>query len=237
MVFSDRADAGRRLGQALAERGDRADDQASDQASEQADEQADDRTPVVLGLPHGGVPVAAEVARALGAPLDVVVVRRLAIPWQPELALGAISEGGTRVLDDDVVRSSDLTPTEMAAVEAPARAELDRRVALLRRHLPRTPLRGRTVVVVDDGVVTGASARVACLSAREQGAARVVLAVPVASPRVAEQLATDVDDLVCLEAAPGLQAVGQAYRAYEQVSDDDVLRLLEVGHDRAPAPQ
>jgi predicted phosphoribosyltransferase len=217
MVFADRADAGRRLADALAG--------------------LDDRAPVVLGLPHGGVPVAAEVARALGAPLDVVVVRRLALPWQPELAVGAICEDGTRFLDDDVVRSTGTTPTELSAVEVPARAELHRRVALLREHRPRTPLRGRTVVVVDDGVVTGASARVACRSAREQGAARVVLAVPVATPRAAEGLAADVDDLVCLETAPGLLAVGQAYRRYEQVSDDEVLRLLGARHDRTPAPQ
>ncbi|WP_107772608.1 phosphoribosyltransferase [Nocardioides sediminis] len=217
MVFADRADAGRRLAAALAGLGDQA--------------------PVVLGLPHGGVPVAAEVARALGAPLDVVVVRRLALPWQPELAVGAICEDGTRFLDDDVVRSTGTTPTELSAVEVPARAELHRRVTLLREHQPRRPLRGRTVVVVDDGVVTGASARVACLSAREQGAARVVLAVPVASTRAAEDLAADVDDLVCLERAPGLLAVGQAYRRFEQVSDDEVLRLLGARHDSAPAPQ
>jgi putative phosphoribosyl transferase len=151
--------------------------------------------------------------------------------------VGAICEDGTRFLDEDVVRSTDTTPTELSAIEVPARAELHRRVALVREHQPRTPLRGRTVVVVDDGVVTGASARVACRSARERGAARVVLAVPVASHRVAEQLAPDVDDLVCLEEAPGLVAVGQAYGRYEQVTDDEVLRLLGAREDRSPAPR
>ncbi|HVN50639.1 MAG TPA: phosphoribosyltransferase family protein, partial [Acidimicrobiales bacterium] len=135
---------------------------------------------VVLGLPRGGVPVAEQVARALGAPLDVIVVRKLGVPFQPELAMGAIGEMGARVLDERLIAQAGITSEEVAEVESRERVELDRRVERLRRGRPRVPLEGRVAVVVDDGLATGSTARVACQVARHLGAATVVLAVPVA---------------------------------------------------------
>src|SRR3954449_3324580 len=162
MSFADRADGGRRLASLLAH--------------------LRDEHPVVLALPRGGVPVAYEVARALGAPLDVILVRKLGVPVQPELAMGALGEDGVRVLNGDVLRSAGVTAAELAAVEAGQRAELERRTTGLRRRWPRIDLAGRTVIIVDDGIATGATARAACTVARAHGAARVVLAAPVAPP-------------------------------------------------------
>ena len=168
MPFVDRRDAGRRLAERLMSlRGEDA---------------------VVLGLPRGGVPVAFEVARALGAPLDVILVRKLGVPFQPELAMGAIGEGGARVVNDEVLRRAGVTPSELAEVEHREQAELDRRARRYRGGRPPVGLTGRTAVVVDDGIATGSTARAACLVARAQGAARVVLAVPVAPASTVEEL-------------------------------------------------
>jgi putative phosphoribosyl transferase len=212
MTFTDRADAGRQLGKALlAYR---------------------DQEVVVLGLPRGGVPVAFQVARALDAPLDVIVVRKLGLPYQPELAMGAIGEGGVRVVNDDVLRVAGVSPEEIDAVEAMERAELDRRVRSLRPHRTRQPLLGRTAVIVDDGVATGATARAACRVARAQGATKVVLAVPVGSPQALADLRHDADDVVCLEAADWFSSVGQGYRHFGQISDQEVAGLLETARAR-----
>lgn len=160
MLFINRVDAGRRLGERLQHlRGDNV---------------------VVVGLPRGGVPVASEVARVLGAPLDVIVVRKLGVPFQPELGMGAIGEGGVRVLNEALVGSAGVTPDELAAVERRERAELDRRIRRYRGGRLGVSLAGRTVVIIDDGIATGSTARAACRVVRAQGAARVVLAVPVA---------------------------------------------------------
>lgn len=181
---------------------------------------------VVLGLPRGGVPVAAEVARELGAPLDVVVVRKLGLPFQPEVAMGAIGEGGVRVLDPNVIARTSVSAGAVRAVEQRERAVLDARVELLRRGRPRVPLVGRTVVIVDDGVATGSTARAACEVARRLGAARVVLAVPVApAGTTAEELSAD--ELVCCVTPLGFRAVGNHYRDFSPTSDDEVVRLLD----------
>ncbi|MGY1711759.1 phosphoribosyltransferase [Geodermatophilus sp. SYSU D00758] len=209
MPFADRRDAGRQLGARLADLG-----------------PAD---PVVLGLPRGGVPVAAEVARALGAPLDVVLVRKLGLPARPELAMGAVGEDGAVVLNRDVLARSGVGEEALAAVERQERAELDRRARAFRGDRPRVPLAGRTAVVVDDGVATGATARAACAVARALGAARVVLAVPVAAPRVVAELAGEVDELVALESPPGFRAVGQVYGDFTQTPDEEVVSLLAGG--------
>src|SRR6266568_4106979 len=132
---------------------------------------------VVLGLPRGGVPVAFEVARALGAPLDVIVVRKLGVPYQPELAMGAIGEGGIRVSNDDVIRRGGITSQEIAAVEERERADLDQQAQRFRAGRPHTDLAGRTAVIVDDGIATGSTAAAACQVARQLGASQVVLAV------------------------------------------------------------
>lgn len=210
--FADRREAGRRLAEALGDR--RADD------------------PVVLGLPRGGVPVADEVARALDAPLDVLVVRKLGLPYQPEVAMGAIGEEGAEVVNEDVVGLGRVTPSEFAAVERRERAELDARVRRFRRGRPPLSLTGRTVVVVDDGVATGATARVACRVARARGAAHVILAVPVGAP---DALATipEADEVLAVSAPSAFMAVGMHYLDFRQTQDDEVTGILDAAHHDA----
>jgi putative phosphoribosyl transferase len=184
---------------------------------------------VVLGLPRGGVPVAAEVARVLGAPLDVVVVRKLGVPQQPELAMGAVGEGGVVVRMDDVVRAAAVPPTTFTDVEQRELAELARRLVHLRAVRPAVPLAGRTAVVVDDGIATGSTARAACAVVRAQGAARVVLAAPVVSVEAATALRAGVDELVYVLAPERFGAVGRHYADFGQTRDDEVVDLLRRG--------
>ena len=207
VVFTDRVDAGRQLAARL--------------------EYLRGQDVVVLGLPRGGVPVAYEVAKALDAPLDVIVVRKLGIPFQPEVAMGAIGEGGARVLDDEVIRMIRITDQEVRSVENRERAELESRVARLRRGRDRIDLTGRTAVVVDDGMATGATARVACLVARRLGASRVILAVPVASPETVAEM-TEPDEIVCVSTPPGFSAVGYHYRNFAPTSDEEVIVALDA---------
>ena len=181
---------------------------------------------VVLGLPRGGVPVAYEVARALHAPLDVIVVRKLGVPFQPELGMGAIGEGGARVLNRDVLRVARVSASELAEVEARERVELERRAEKFRGGRPRIPLEGRTVVVVDDGIATGSTARAACQVARAQGAARVVLAVPVAPRDWTTRIGDEADECIALDTPEPFWAVGQFYSDFSQTSDDEVVECL-----------
>jgi putative phosphoribosyl transferase len=182
---------------------------------------------VVLGLPRGGVPVAAEVAGALGAPLDVCLVRKLGVPFQPELGMGAIGEGGVRVINDDVVRTARATEDELARVEAREREVLDSRARHYRGGREPARIEGRTALVVDDGVATGSTARAACRIARARGAARIVLAVPVAPRDFTERLAEDADELICLHTPQTFYAVGQFYADFSQIDDDEVVACLE----------
>ncbi len=175
MPFLDRADAGRRLAMLL--------------------EHLRGPDVVVVGLPRGGVPVAFEVARSLGAPLDVTVVRKLGVPFQPELGVGAIGEGGALVIDKRVQAAAGVSVEELAAVKASERAELDRRVRRFRGMRPPVSLAGRTVVVDDDGIATGSTARAACQVARARGATRVVLAVPVAPRESVATLSRDANEV------------------------------------------
>jgi len=207
MLFVDRADAGRHLARQLRHlRG--------------ADV-------VVLGLPRGGVPAAFEVAQELRAPLDVIVVRKLGVPFQREYGFGAIGEGGARIIDDHVVRQTRLTGQEIAEVEAGERAILERRVSQLRGGRPPVPLAGRTVVVVDDGIATGSTARAACMAARARGARRVILAVPVGSVEGAASLRRDADEVICLHAPAQFFAIGQWYGDFSQVTDEEVAMILD----------
>lgn len=206
MPFHDRDDAGRRLAAALA--GLRGQDV------------------VVLGLPRGGVPVAAAVARALQAPLDVVVVRKLGVPFAPEVAMGAVGEGGVLVLNDSVLRDSGVSAGDLDRAVLREREEVALRVARFRAGRPPVELTGRTVVLVDDGVATGATARAACEVVRALGARAVVLAVPVGHPEAMTALGEVADQVVCLECPSSFSAVGGAYRDFTQVSDDEVVALL-----------
>ena len=210
-IFKDRVDAGRQLGRRLAElRG---------------------QDIVVLGLPRGGVPVAFEVAAALDAPLDVIVVRKLGLPYQPELAMGAIGEGGVKVLDEQVLAHSRVSGEELLAVAEYERSVLENRVVLFRKGRTRLDLTGRIAVIVDDGIATGSTARVACRIARKQGAARVILAVPVAPAETLADL-SEPDEVVCLATPRQFTAVGYHYRDFSPTDDDEVVRLLDLAAKR-----
>ncbi|ANP73112.1 phosphoribosyltransferase [Cryobacterium arcticum] len=217
-LFADRADAGQQLARLL-----------------QSLQGLRGRDIVVLGLPRGGVPVAAEVARALHVPLDVIVVRKLGLPLDPEVAMGAIGEEGVRVLNPRVLALAEVTEAQIRTVERRERAVLDARVAELRRGRPRLDLTGRTALIVDDGVATGSTARAACRVARHLGAERVILAVPVIAAQAEGELqrpAGEAADEVIAVAAPfGFAAVGQYYRRFDPTEDAEVTALLARAAD------
>jgi putative phosphoribosyl transferase len=205
-MFLDRSDAGRRLAARLLG--------------------LREESPVVLGLPRGGVPVALEVARALGAPLDVLVARKLGAPDCPEYGLGAVAEGGAVHVREEALREAGVTARELERIAAREAAELERRVRRYRGARPPAEVRGRTAVLVDDGIATGGTVRAAVKALRARGASRVVVAVPVASPRTAEALAPEVDALVVLEAPEPFLAVGEAYEDFRPTSDEEVEACL-----------
>lgn len=211
--FVDRADAGRQLAARLASRSNLA-------------------NALVFGLPRGGVPVAYEVAVALQLPLEVLVVRKLGVPSQRELAMGAIGEDGVIVVEDDVVGALRVSPEEFASVEARERVELGRRIEKYRGVRLATSLVGRTVVIVDDGIATGATARAACRVARARDAARVILAAPMASKRTVNELRREADEVVVLVTAEGSFSVGQWYEHFEETSDDVVIECLRRASGR-----
>lgn len=216
MLFANRDDAGRQLAGRL--------------------EHLRGQPVVVLGLPRGGVPVAAQVARALDAPLDVIVVRKIGVPFQPELAMGAVGEHGVRVTERHVIRAGAIKPEEFAAAEAREQAAVSARAARYRSYRPREPLSGRIAVVVDDGIATGSTARAACQIARAYGAARVVLAVPVAPPGWEARIGPDADELVCAETPADFYAIGAFYADFSQLTDDDVITCLDQAAKRRAAP-
>ena len=180
----------------------------------------------VLGLPRGGIPVAAEVATALGAPLDAFFVRKLGVPGHRELAMGAIATGGVRVLNDDVIRSLHITPDAIAAVVDEERAELARREREYRRDRPPPDLSGRTVVLVDDGLATGSTMRAAAAAVRQQRPASVVVAVPTGAPQTCAVLRNEVDRLECVSTPDPFLAVGLSYDDFSETTDDEIRRLL-----------
>ncbi|HET7224757.1 MAG TPA: phosphoribosyltransferase family protein [Candidatus Eisenbacteria bacterium] len=206
MYFRDRIEAGRRLAARL--------------------ESLRGQNLVVLGLPRGGVPVAGEIARALKAPLDVILVRKLGVPFEPELAMGAIGEGDVRIMNDAVVNDAHVRPDAIEEIERHERAELQRRALRFRRGRPQVSLAGRVALVVDDGVATGSTARAACRVARAHGATRVVFAAPVAPPSAAGRLARDADQVILLDTPDEFFAIGQFYDDFTQVTDDEVEAIL-----------
>jgi len=212
MRFRNRSDAGQRLAGRL--------------------EHLRGKDAAILGLPRGGVPVAAEVARALGAPLDIILVRKLGVPAQPELGMGAIGESDARVINPDVVRYAQVSEAQMAEVERRERAELQRRAQRFRGGAPHEPLAGRIAVIVDDGIATGSTARAACQVARAMGAARVLLAVPVAPPGADVGMRGDADEVICLEMPARFLAIGEWYEDFAQTSDEEVIALLRAARAR-----
>jgi putative phosphoribosyl transferase len=213
MPFRDRVDAGRRLAQRL--------------AAMELD------SPVVLALPRGGVPVAAEIAAELGAPMEVFVARKVGAPGHEELGIGAVAEGLDGIVVSDTARRLGIGDRELQGLAERAHRELDRRVALYRGDRPLPALTGHSVVLVDDGLATGVTAEAALRSLRLTGPARLILAVPVCAPDTATRLGAVADEVVCAEAPAQFFAVGQWYQNFSQTTDDEVLDLLERG--RAPA--
>jgi putative phosphoribosyl transferase len=212
-VFKDRRDAGRQLGRRL-----------SAYAA---------LRPVVVALPRGGVPVAAEIAECLGAPLDVIVVRKIGLPWQPELAIGAVAEGNVCVVNDALIEEAGVSGDELVAAIGRERVELERRVRAYRGE--RSPLRldGRVVILVDDGLATGYTARAAIEQIRRRGASRVVLAVPVAPEDNVATMGRVADELVVLQTPTWFFSIGEHYEDFRQTSDDEVVALLQRAAKRA----
>lgn len=214
-MFRDRVEAGRRLGAAL----------SRFQALE----------PIVVALPRGGVPVAAEVAKALGATLDVVCVRKVGAPMQPELAIGAIADGSspTVYLDQEIIRTLGLDRSEVDGQLAKAQSELRRREALYGSLRSRAEIPGKTVIVVDDGIATGSTIRAAALRIRALNPLRLVIAVPVAPPHSLVALRPFADLIVCLEEPLRFRAVGEFYQRFDQVSDAEVIECLAQARRKA----
>src|SRR5213596_2420047 len=207
IAFPNRAEAGRMLAEKLVKYAGRND-------------------VIVLGLPRGGVPVAYEVAKRLGALLDVFIVRKLGVPGFEELAAGAIASGGVRVLNEDVMRAIPHADEAINAITARETAELERREQIYREGRPPPELRDRIVILVDDGLATGATMRAAVKALRERGAAKIVVAVPVGPPDTCRELAQEADEVVCASEPEFFQAVGQYYEDFSQTSDDEVRDLL-----------
>jgi predicted phosphoribosyltransferase len=210
MRFRDRADAGRRLGEQVAEYAGRED-------------------VVVLALPRGGVPVGREVARALGVPLDVFIVRKLGLPGQEELAMGALASGGTRVVNEELVAQLGLAAELIDHVAERETVELERRERLYRGDRPAPDVTGRVVILVDDGLATGSTMRAAVLALRSRGPTRIVVAVPTAPPQACAELEGIADDVICLMQPQPFYAVGMSYEDFAEVGDEDVRRLLNQG--------
>ena len=215
--FEDREDAGRRLAKRLA--------------------RYREERPVVFALPRGGVPVGYEISRSLGAPLDVFVARKLGAPGQPEFGIGAVAPGGVRVLNGNVVERLGIPADYLETVTRKETAEVERRLRHFRGERPEPDVRGRTVILVDDGLATGVTARAAVAALRQREPRRLILAAPVCASQTAELLGPEVDELVCLEAPSDLGAIGFWYRDFAQTSDEEVIELLErsrLGQEERP---
>jgi len=215
VIFRDRRDAGRQLAARLLRKYAGRDDV------------------VVLALPRGGVPVAYEVALALGAPLDVFVVRKLGVPGNEEYAMGAIASGDVRVLNDEVIASLGIDPAQLAEVDARERAELARREETYRHGVPMEPVEGRVVILVDDGLATGASMRAAIAALRRLDPARIVAAVPIGAPETCEQMGDDADEVVCAVTPRAFGGVGLWYHDFTQTDDGQVRKLLAASRSGA----
>jgi putative phosphoribosyl transferase len=206
-VFRHRRDAGRQLARLLHPYANRSD-------------------VIVLALPRGGVPVAAEVAAALAAPFDVFLVRKLGVPFHPELAMGAIAEGGVRVLNRDVIDGLQIRDSDVERVSADERLELDRRARAFRGDRELKPVEGRIAILIDDGLATGSTMEAAVQAVRQRSPARVIVAVPVAAPETVERMQHIADEVVCVATPDPFQAVGLWYDDFAQMTDEEVLAML-----------
>jgi len=218
MIFRNRAEAGQRLASHLVKYANRDD-------------------VVVLGVPRGGVPIAFEVATALNLPLDIFVLRKLGVPGHEELAFGAIGSGGVRVLDREIVKAVGLSDTVIEMVTQAERSELARREQIYRGGRPPLDVRGKTVILVDDGIATGSSLRAGVRALREMRPAAIVIAAPVAPQSAVNRLKHDVDDVICAAIPEKFYGVGQFYEDFSQVSDEEVIELLDSAsrqHDEPP---
>jgi len=210
-IFSDRVEAGRRLAEAL--------------------KGYEGREAVVLAIPRGGVVVGYQVAKRLEAPLDVIAPRKIGAPHNPELAIGAVAEDGTIILDEGLVRSLGVPESYIGEESGRQREEIRRRLRLYRGEAPYPELEGRVVILVDDGVATGSTAKAALASIRRRGPEEVVVAVPVAPPSTARELEGEADRVVCLYTPEPFYAIGQFYGDFSQTSDEEVVRLLELNRE------
>lgn len=216
-IFRNRVEAGRRL-------------------AEQVTRSVRDPESLVLALPRGGVPVAFEVARALPAELDIFLVRKLGLPGQEELAIGAIASGGVRVLNEALVKELQVSPALIGHIIAREERELKRREELYREGLPALPVHGRTVVIIDDGLATGASMKAATRALRPQGPKRIIVAVPVAARQTCDALRNDADEIVCAATPEPFMAVGMWYEDFSQTTDDEVQWLLKLAKQHLGEP-
>ena len=217
MLYKDRTAAGQKL-------------------AEQLSTYANRRDVLVLGLPRGGVPVAFEVAKALNAPLDVFIVRKLGVPGQEELAMGAIASGGVRVLNRDIVRTHHLFEAAIHQVTVREQRELERRERLYRDDRPTPDLTGRTVILVDDGLATGASMRAAIMALRQHQPGRIVVAVPVSSPETRQEFEGEVDEIICVVTPSPFYGVGLWYDNFPQTTDEEVRDLLKRSENTHQPP-
>lgn len=210
MIFHDRITAGRKLAQRLS--------------------YLKNKEVVVLGLPRGGVPVAFQVALELNAPLDVIVVRKLGVPFQPELAMGAVGEGGVVIKNDEVIRMAKISTEQFTQAQTRENEEVFKRATKFREGRSPVSLKTRIALIVDDGVATGSTAQAACDVARALGAEKVILAVPVGSKEAVAALTSRADEVICLEVPENFFAVGEWYEDFSPVSDEEVVELLRKGH-------
>jgi len=210
MIFHDRITAGRKLAQRLS--------------------YLKNKEVVVLGLPRGGVPVAFQVALELNAPLDVIVVRKLGVPFQPELAMGAVGEGGVVIKNDEVIHMAKISAEQFTQAQTRENGEVASRATKFREGRSPVSLKGRIALIVDDGIATGSTAQAACDVARALGAEKVILAVPVGSKEAVAALTSRADEVICLEIPDNFFAVGEWYEDFSPVSDEEVVELLRKGH-------